>query len=79
MPSLKSTASKKSSEINPDGVPINVVWDELVVGASVFIPAVNVRKLAIQMRNASLRRQMGLKGVERIEAGKLGMRFWRVL
>ena len=70
---------RSSSEINPDGVPINVVWDELVVGASVFIPAVNVRKLAIQMRNASLRRQMGLKGIERIEAGKLGMRFWRVL
>ena len=66
-------------EINPDGVPINVVWADLVVGASVFIPAINMAKLVRQMRLAATARGIQLKWVERIENGKLGTRFWRFL
>jgi hypothetical protein len=66
-------------EVNPDGLPINVLWVDLVVGASVFIPAVNIVKLARQMNRAAKVRGMQLKWVERIESGKLGARFWRIL
>jgi hypothetical protein len=66
-------------EINPDGVPINIIWADLVVGASVFVPAINMTRLYKQMLHAANTRGMQLKWVERIENGKLGMRFWRLL
>ena len=34
----------KISDLNPDGVRIIVAWDELVVGASVFIPCINTEE-----------------------------------
>lgn len=66
-------------EINPDGVPINVVWRSFAVGTSVFIPAVNITRLARQMQYAARKRNMTLRWAERIEGGKLGARFWRLL
>lgn len=72
-------SKRREGEINPDGVPITVVWSALVVGASVFIPAVNITRLAKQMNAAAAKRKMTLKWFERIENGKLGARFWRVL
>lgn len=75
MPSSK----RREHEINPDGVPITVVWNALVVGASVFIPAVNITLLIRQMNVAARKRSMVLRAAERIESGKLGARFWRVL
>jgi len=74
MPSLK-----QQSEINPDGVPVNVPWRTFVVGASVFIPAVNITRLVKQMNVAARKPHMALKWVEQIESGKLGARFWRLL
>lgn len=78
MPSMHYS-KKPEGEINPDGVPITVVWSALVVGASVFIPAVNITLLARQMNAAASKRNMRLKWFERIENGKLGARFWRVV
>ena len=75
MPSSKNSGH----EINPDGVPIAEVSESLVIGASVFIPAVNMTALIRQMRVAARKRNMTLKHAERIESGKLGVRFWRVL
>jgi hypothetical protein len=49
------------------------------IGTSVFIPALNHIKLTRQVLNASKYNSMTLKGFSRIEAGKYGMRFWRVL
>ena len=74
-----SSLKRWGSEINPDGVPIRVVWRDFVVGASVFIPAVNITRLARQMNVAARKRNMTLKWAERIEGGKLGARFWRLL
>lgn len=68
-----------NSELNPDGLPIRVLWDQFVVGASVFIPAVNTTKLMRQMRAVAKNYNMTLQAAERIEGGKLGVRFWRVL
>ena len=75
MPSLK----QQPGEINPDGVPIKIPWRDFVVGASVFIPAVNITRLARQMNVAARKRNMALKWAERSESGKLGARFWRLL
>jgi hypothetical protein len=65
--------------IQPDGVPIFVAWHGLAIGASVFIPAINLIKLRKQMTKEAERRGFRVVGWERIESGKLGMRFWRVL
>jgi hypothetical protein len=46
---------------------------------SVFIPAINLAKLNKQMQSIANIKRFRLKGYERIEAGKLGMRFWRIL
>lgn len=79
MRSPSSIPSEYQGEINPDGIPISVVWAALTVGASVFIPALNIPKLIKQMNQAARKRGIKLKAVERIEAGKLGARFWRLL
>ena len=65
--------------INPDGVPITVFWHELVVGASIFIPAINMTKLIKQMYTEAKLKEMRLVGRERSEGGKIGVRFWRVV
>ena len=68
-----------SKPINPDGVEIKVRWSLFPVGASVFIPAINLSKLIRQMQREAELREIKLTHAERIEAGKLGVRFWRVV
>jgi hypothetical protein len=60
-------------------VVIDINWGAFEVGTSVFIPAVNLTRLKKQMQMIAKRKQMQLKGFDRIESGKLGMRFWRIL
>lgn len=45
---------------------------------SVFIPAIDLRRLDSQMHVIARRLDYVIKGVERIEGGLLGMRFWRI-
>ena len=70
---------KATTEVCPDGVPVHVNWDAFEIGTSVFIPALDFQRLRSHMHNAALRRSITLRGLERIEGGKLGMRFWRIL
>jgi hypothetical protein len=63
--------------VAPDGVPVVVEWEHFHVGTSVFIPALNHRKLRRQMESVAQQLGYTLKGYSRIEAGKYGMRFWR--
>lgn len=63
----------------PDGVPIVVEWSKLQIGNSVFIPAINQIQLKQEVKKISERKGYTLKGFSRIEAGKYGMRFWRIL
>ena len=82
MMSMPRQSKKKldyEGEINPDGLEIRVIWEHLAVGASVFIPAVNLVKLDRQVCKAATARNMRLAKAERIENGKLGLRYWRVL
>lgn len=66
-------------QVCPDGVNIDIDWDNFVIGSSIFIPAINLTELAKQMQTAIEPTKIEIKGFERIEAGKLGMRFWRIL
>jgi hypothetical protein len=66
-------------QICPDGVVININWESFVIGSSIFIPAINLSRLQKQVQTIAKDRKIQLKGLERIEAGKLGMRFWRIL
>ena len=63
--------------VNPDGIRIHINWENFVIGSSVFIPAINTKKLRKQMWAYGREKNMYFKSVERIEGGKLGMRFWR--
>jgi hypothetical protein len=69
----------KLGQLCPDGVVINVNWDRFEVGASVFIPAVNLVELEKQMKKVAIKMGYEIKSAERIEKSKLGMRFWRIL
>ena len=69
----------RDGQVCPDGVVIDVNWNALGVGMSLFIPAVNLTELAKQVEKVANKRKITVKCVERIENGKLGMRFWRVL
>jgi hypothetical protein len=51
----------------------------MVIGSSVFIPAINMAVLIRQMKKEAKRRGIHLVYTERIESKKLGVRFWRVL
>lgn len=68
-----------SKPINPDGVEIKIRWSLFPVGASVFVPALNLSKLIRQLQREASVRGLRLVHAERIEAGKMGVRFWRVL
>jgi len=63
----------------PDGVVIDINWDNFHVGMSVFIPAVNLSMLNKQMQSIAKDKEMVIKGFDRIENKKLGMRFWRIV
>ena len=69
----------REGQVCPDGVVIDINWGAFEVGTSVFIPAINLTMLKKQMQILAKRKQMQIKGFDRIESGKLGMRFWRIL
>ena len=66
-------------QVCPDGVVIDVNWDKFEIGSSVFIPAINLVELEKQVKKIAIKKDFQIKSAERIEKGKLGMRFWRIL
>ena len=64
--------------LNPDGEYINIDWKLFQPGMSVFIPAINLKRLERQMRAVASLKRFTIKSAERIEGGLLGMRFWRI-
>ena len=68
-----------NGQVCPDGVFLYPNWNKLEVGMSLFIPAINLTKLNKQVERIANTRCWTLLGAERIENGKLGMRFWRIL
>jgi hypothetical protein len=69
----------REGQVCPDGVVIGINWYSLDIGMSFFVPAVNLPILSKQVQKIADYKNLTLKGYERIENGKLGMRFWRIL
>ena len=69
----------KKDDLNPDGIRIIVKWDEMVAGASVFIPCINteeaVKQAAKIMADKSYKTEMKVA----IENKILGIRIWRTV
>jgi hypothetical protein len=63
----------------PDGVRIIVDWGKFSVGASVFVPAINLDAAYSQMLKIAEIYNWTIEASVRIENSKLGVRFWRVL
>lgn len=70
---------RKLETLNPDGVPIDVVWDDFAVGSSVFIPAINTTKLIAQLKDVAHYHRWTIQHRVHSEGGKWGIRVWRVL
>jgi uncharacterized protein YfaT (DUF1175 family) len=79
MPNYPKSISLRNDQLSPDGVRIKINWEQFVVGSSIFVPAINLVKLNKQMQDVARFKEIQVKGFDRIENGKLGMRFWRVL
>jgi hypothetical protein len=69
----------KLGQVCPDGVVIDINWDAFGVGMSLFIPAINLVRLNKQMQTIANSKGFTIKGFDRIENKKLGMRFWRIV
>jgi phosphoribosylamine-glycine ligase len=69
----------KTDDLNPDGVRIVVAWDELVVGASVFIPCINTEEAMRQAAKIVVGKDFKTEARVVIEDEILGIRIWRMV
>lgn len=67
----------KKNDLNPDGVRITISWDNMSVGASIFVPCLNTEKASRQIKAITNEKGWQIKQKVRIEDGKLGLRVWR--
>ncbi len=78
----KGTVSRgvvKDDDINPDGVRVVIDWDQMVVGASVFVPCINTQGATKELTRISSSKGWKSHVLVRVEDGKLGVRMWRTL
>lgn len=69
----------KGNEIAPDGIVFEVDVERFTIGTSMFIPCINTDKAINQIKRVT---KLSAKQIEHrvvIEAGKYGIRVWRVL
>ena len=69
----------KTYDLHPDGVLIEVNWDKMVVGASVFVPCINTEEAIKQSEAIFREKTWQCEHRVRIEDGKLGLRIWRTV
>jgi phosphoribosylamine-glycine ligase len=69
----------KTDDLNPDGVRIVVNWDDMVAGASVFIPCINTDKAMKQAAAITLEKGYKTEGRIVVENNILGIRIWRTV
>ena len=69
----------KISDLNPDGVRIIVAWDELGVGASVFIPCINTEEAMKQAAKIVVGKDFKTEARVVVEDEILGIRIWRTV
>tara|TARA_R110000751_G_scaffold71884_1_gene145856 strand:- start:1108 stop:1335 length:228 start_codon:yes stop_codon:yes gene_type:complete len=70
---------KRKWDIDPDGVIVTVKWSKLKVGGSVFVPCINTTKGKEQLKELATAKSWDFLMQIRVEEGKLGLRFWRMV
>tara|TARA_R100001369_G_scaffold20993_1_gene38335 strand:+ start:29 stop:256 length:228 start_codon:yes stop_codon:yes gene_type:complete len=69
----------KTDDINPDTVKVVVQWDDMVVGASVFVPCVDTEKAKQQLEKVAELKSWQVATRVRIESKIFGVRMWRTV
>ncbi len=69
----------KTDDLNPDTVKIIVQWDDMVVGASVFIPCIDTEKAKQQLEKIAELKSWQVAIRVRIENKMFGLRIWRTV
>ena len=69
----------KVDDLNPDTVKIIVQWDDMVVGASVFIPCIDTEKAKQQVEKVVAAKSWQVETRVRIENKMFGLRIWRIV
>jgi hypothetical protein len=69
----------KVDDLNPDTVKIIVQWDDMVVGASVFIPCIDTEKAKQQVEKVVTAKSWQVETRVRIEDKMFGLRIWRIM
>lgn len=66
-------------DINPDGVRVRINWGAFVVGASFFIPCINVTKGTRQLNAIARSKGYVIRSMTVVENNKIGVRTWRMV
>jgi len=69
----------KKYDLCPDGVTVIVDWDQFSVGSSFFVPCIDTENCKEQVLKVAKEKKFTVEVRRRIEDGKWGVRFWRVL
>jgi|TARA_R110000803_G_scaffold54833_2_gene111656 phosphoribosylamine-glycine ligase len=67
----------KTYDLDPDGVRIVVKWEDMVAGASVFIPCINTEEAMRQAAKVLVEKDYKTEARVVIENEILGIRIWR--
>ena len=66
-------------DINPDGVRVRINWGAFVVGASFFIPCINVTKGTRQLNAIARSKGYVIRSMTVVENDKTGVRTWSMV
>jgi len=69
----------RTYDLSPDGVAIEVNWEHMAVGTSIFVPCINTSEAIKQVNKIMSDKHWSAEHRLRIEDGNLGVRFWRTL
>jgi|TARA_R110001599_G_scaffold146310_2_gene329344 hypothetical protein len=69
----------RTDDLNPDKIKVVVRWDDMVVGASVFIPCIDTEKAKQQMIKIAELKSWKVEMRVRIENKMFGLRIWRTV
>ena len=69
----------KIYDIAPDGVAIEIDWDKMGAGTSLFVPCIDTEKAIKQVKHICKAKKWRCEHRICVEDAKLGVRFWRTL
>ena len=69
----------RTDDLNPDKIKVVVRWDDMVVGASVFIPCIDTEKAKQQVEKVVAAKSWQVETRVRIESKMFGLRIWRIV